>query len=132
MNNVNWNRFQTPIVTGTPALGTPAPAHRQEQQTEEKPFAAYLQEQISRSSVEFSKHAATRVMERSIPLNDSSIERLNEGVRLAREKGLDDTLIVVDNTAFVVSAKNGKVITTVGRDELRGNVFTNLDGTVII
>lgn len=132
MNNINWNRFQTPIVTGTPSVGTPAQTQRTEQHTEEKPFAAFLQEQLSRSSVEFTKHATTRVMERSIPLSDNSIERLNEGVRLAREKGLDDTLILVDNTAFVVSAKNGKVITTVGRDELHGNVFTNIDGTVIM
>ncbi|MFT3951829.1 MAG: hypothetical protein QM689_07810 [Oscillospiraceae bacterium] len=47
-------------------------------------------------------------------------------------KGLDETLILVDSAAYVVSVKNGTVITSVGQDELKGNCFTNIDGTVII
>lgn len=46
-----------------------------------------------------------RVMERNIDLSDENIERLNEGVKLAGEKGLDDTLILLDNAAFIVSVK---------------------------
>ena len=73
-----------------------------------------------------------RVMERNIDLSDENIERLNEGVKLAGEKGLDDTLILLDNAAFIVSVRNNTVITTVSRDEMTGNVFTNIDGTVVI
>ncbi|MEG0542252.1 MAG: hypothetical protein RR528_07985 [Angelakisella sp.] len=39
---------------------------------------------------------------------------------------------MIDKTAYLVSVKNSKVITTVSGDELSGNVFTNIDGTVII
>ena len=70
--------------------------------------------------------------QRGIALTESSLSRLEEGVRLAESKGLDDTLILVDSTAFLVSVKNNKVITTVNHDELKGNVFTNIDGTVIV
>ncbi|MGN1086427.1 MAG: TIGR02530 family flagellar biosynthesis protein, partial [Porcipelethomonas sp.] len=73
-----------------------------------------------------------RVMERNIDLSDENIERLNEGVKLAGEKGLDDTLILLDNAAFIVSVRNNTVITTVNKDEMTGNVFTNIDGTVVI
>ena len=82
--------------------------------------------------IAFSKHAAQRVAQRGIALTESSLSRLEEGVRLAESKGLDDTLILVDSTAFLVSVKNNKVITTVNHDELKGNVFTNIDGTVIV
>jgi uncharacterized protein len=51
---------------------------------------------------------------------------------VAREKGLDDTLILVDQSAYIVSVKNNTVITTVSNDELVGNCFTNIEGTVIV
>ena len=60
------------------------------------------------------------------------MERLNSGVKIAREKGLDDTLILVDSAAYIVSVKNNMVITTVSNQELIGNCFTNIDGTVIV
>ena len=53
-------------------------------------------------------------------------------MKIAQKKGLNDTLILVDRTAFIVSVKNNKVITTVNGDELKGNVFTNIDGAVIV
>ena len=71
-------------------------------------------------------------MERNIQLNQTSMERLHQGVRLAEEKGLQEPLILVGNTAFIVSVKNNTVITTVEPEELKGSVFTNIDGTVII
>ena len=80
----------------------------------------------------FSKHAAARVQERSITLSQDSLARLDEGVRIAREKGMDDTLIIVDSTAFIVSVKNGTVITTLGGNDLRGSAITNINGTVIV
>ena len=51
---------------------------------------------------------------------------------MAREKGLNDTLILMDGSAFIVSAQNGTVITAMPSQELSGRVFTNIDGTVIL
>ena len=45
---------------------------------------------------------------------------------------MDDTLIIVDSTAFIVSVKNGTVITTLGGNDLRGSAITNINGTVIV
>lgn len=85
------------------------------------------------AQVEFSKHAVSRLASRSIDLTaDSRLERLNKGIEAARAKGANDTLILVDKTAFLVSVKNNKVITTMSAEDMKGNVFTNIDSTVIM
>ncbi len=98
-------------------------------------FAQALQEKLAekQQGVEFSKHAMQRVEERSIDLSDdNTLERLNRGVELAAGKGSSETLVLVGRNAFVVSVKNNKVITTLSDNELQGNVFTNIDSTVIV
>lgn len=96
-------------------------------------FGSIIEQKIRENSqIEFSKHAIKRVVEREIDLSTNQLERLNYGVQLASQKGLNDTLILVDKTAFVVNVTNNKVITTVNEDSLVGNVFTNIDGAVIV
>lgn len=129
-----FDRFSMPITTGTPRIND-LPKTQQNQQngkTDGPSFQDVLKSQLSQSRIEFSKHATARVLERNVPISATNLERLNNGVELARQKGLDDTLILVDRTAYLVSVKNSKVITTVSESELSGNVFTNIDGTVII
>lgn len=87
---------------------------------------------LGASGVNFSKHAMNRVLQRNIDLSAENLSRLNEGIRLADEKGLNDTLILVDSAAYIVSVKNNTVITTVASNELQGNVFTNIDGAVVV
>ena len=121
-------RLNIPVVTGTPAASPVAPQQEQAQAS----FREVLDEQLAKAGgLAFSKHAAARVQQRSIELTENSLERLYEGVRIAREKGMDDTLILVDSTAFIVSVKNGTVITTLGGD-LRGSAITNINGPVIV
>lgn len=130
MNNFYLNRISVPITTGIPQPAKTQEPIRTEQSAS---FRELLEQQLQNNhEVAFSKHAVSRVVERNIPISESNLSRLNEGVRIAQEKGLDDTLILIDKTAFLVSAKNSKVITTVHPDDLKGNIFTNIDGTVII
>lgn len=137
VDNLYFGRLSLPITTGTAqpyrdmhGAATPPAAS---EKPDSSPFQALLERQLQQNAgVEFSKHAVSRVAQRNIELTDSSLERLNQGVRLAQEKGLDSALILIDRTAFIVSAQNNRVITTVGEGELTGNVFTNIDGTVII
>lgn len=126
------------IVTGKPALRQTAESTKAPQEPNvstgsfQSMFSQALQGQEETNSVSFSKHAAARMQERSINITSDGMERLNRGVELARNKGLDDTLILMDRNAFVVSAQNKTVITAVNGNELSGNVFTNIDGTVVI
>ena len=100
-------------------------------------FAKELQSQLDAlnqsSGVQFSKHAMDRISERNIDLSeDNRLDRLNKAVTLAGEKGSDDALVMIDSTAFLVSIKNNKVITTLTADDMQGNIFTNIDSTVIM
>lgn len=133
MDPIRFNRFSVPIVTGTPGSIPNKPIKSENESIGTKSFQQILQQQIdSGKEVTFSKHAAQRIAQRQVDLSENSIERLNEGVRLAKEKGLNETLILVDRTAFIVNVKNNTVVTTVNSGESTGNVFTNIDGTVII
>ncbi|MBQ9947001.1 MAG: hypothetical protein IJO91_01310 [Oscillospiraceae bacterium] len=126
-------RNQISVTTGTPVANIPTTAPQEAEQGGS--FAAALQEKLAekQAGVEFSKHAIQRLEERSIDLAEgNTLERLNKGVEIAADKGSNETLVLVDQTAFVVSVRNNKVITTLSHEDLRGNIFTNIDSTVII
>lgn len=126
------NRLRAPIRTGTAqAFGAQTQPKPQAGAEEGLSFREILEGLSSRDSeLTFSKHAATRLEQRDIRLSASGLARLDEGVRIAREKGMNDTLIIVDDSAFVVNATAGKVITSLS--DLRGRAITNIDGTVIV
>jgi flagellar operon protein len=79
----------------------------------------------------FSKHALARVERRGIELDQGTLGRLSQGVQRAASKGSRDSLVLVDGTAFVVSVSNRTVITAVGSEHMKDNVFTNIDSAVI-
>jgi flagellar operon protein len=81
--------------------------------------------------LQFSKHALARVERRGIELDSATLGRLSQGVQRAASKGSRDSLVLVDGTAFVVSVSNRTVITAVGSEHMKDNVFTNIDSAVI-
>ncbi len=83
------------------------------------------------SPVRFSKHAAIRLDDRNIELSSEQLNRLNEGTQKANAKGINESLVLVDELAFIVNIKNNTVITAMDQSEARENVFTNIDGAVI-
>ncbi|MDF2906556.1 MAG: hypothetical protein K0R34_1877 [Herbinix sp.] len=80
--------------------------------------------------LKFSKHANERLASRNIDLTDDQLVRLENGAKKASEKGINESLVMVDNLAFIVNVKNNTVITAVNDGEDR--VFTNIDGAVIM
>ena len=129
MDSMIYNKMlHTPIYTGTP--GEPP---RPREKTNDNAFKELLEQRLKEESqVSFSKHAMERVVERGVDVSSEKLDRLNEGVRMAEEKGLREPLILLGTTAFVVNVKNNKVVTVVNEDSLKGTVFTNIDGTVMI
>ena len=83
-------------------------------------------------SLKFSKHAASRLADRQITLSDSQMERLSDGTRKAGEKGIQESLVLMDQLAFIVNIPNKTVITAMDQAETNENIFTNIDGAVII
>ena len=96
-------------------------------------FDKLLQENIiKQSEVKFSKHAELRLRMRNISLSNEQRQKIDTAVRKAQDKGVKDSLILMDNMAFVVNVKSKTVITAVNNNELKDNVFTNIDGAVIV
>lgn len=88
--------------------------------------------QQAAENVRFSKHAANRLNDRNIELTDRQLERLNDGTKKAGEKGIRDSLVLVDQLAFIVNTKSNTVITAMDQTEADENIYTNIDGAVII
>ena len=88
-------------------------------------------EQNQVAELKFSKHAAGRLIDRNIELSETQMERLQEGAKNAGQKGIKDSLVIVDELAFIVNVPNQTVITALDQTEARGNIFTNIDGAVI-
>ena len=100
-------------------------------------FEEILQKQQVQSTqttepVKFSKHAANRLNDRNIELTEEQLERLNDGTKKAGEKGIRDSLVLVDQLAFIVNTKNNTVITAMDQTEADENIYTNIEGAVII
>lgn len=133
MNELPFQRPTLPITTGLVhprRLQTPS---NDSEKGKGPSFDQVLEKQrTSLDQLVFSKHATSRVEQRQVEVTADKLERLEQGLALARNKGLKASLILVDDTAFVVSVPNQTVITTLQGDKIKGNVFTNIDGTVII
>lgn len=86
--------------------------------------------QSSVSELKFSKHANERLNSRNIDLSEEQLERLNLGTKKAQEKGISESLVMVDDIAFIVNVKNNTVITAVNDSDEK--IFTNIDGAIII
>lgn len=80
-------------------------------------------------NLKFSKHANQRLATRNIHLSTEQMERLETGTSKAREKGIRESLVMVDDLAFIVNVKNNTVITAM--DDSSNSIFTNIDGAVI-
>lgn len=94
-------------------------------------FDEVLKGKISETSdIKFSKHAQMRLDTRNIKISDDQKQKISRALDKAEEKGVKDSLVMVDDIALVVSVRNRTVITAVNSNELKENVFTNIDGAV--
>lgn len=103
------------------------------QKTEGLSFQEILrQKSVEGQELKFSKHAAGRLAERNISLTEEQMERLNDGARKAGQKGIRDSLVIVDKLAFIVNVPNSTVVTAMDSTETTDNIFTNINGAVIM
>lgn len=94
-------------------------------------FRDILDRQSDAGEVRFSKHAKGRLEDRKIELTKGQMDRLNEGAVRAQQKGIRESLVLVDGLAFIVNIPNNTVVTAMNQQDTAENVFTNIDGAVI-
>lgn len=87
---------------------------------------------LAASELKFSKHAAMRLSDRRISLSQEQMERLETGTKQAQQKGIRDSLVLMDSLAFIVNIPNRTVVTAMDSAESAENIYTNIDGAVII
>ncbi len=109
------------------------PSLRQPQERESGiSFADSLKQTQGRmGTLKFSAHAQMRIQSRQIDLGATDIQRIEGAVQKVADKGGRESLVLMDDTAFVVRVPNRTVITVVDKDNLKQNVFTNIDSAVI-
>lgn len=82
--------------------------------------------------IRFTKHADARLTQRDIRLTDEQMTRLEEGTKKAADKGIRESLVLVDDLAFIVNTDKKMVITAIDQNSSEDNIYTNIDGAVII
>ncbi|KIO59006.1 hypothetical protein B4065_0827 [Caldibacillus thermoamylovorans] len=96
-------------------------------------FADHLQAAIKNdTNLTISKHAKTRLEQRNIEISSEDWKKISEKVTEAKQMGVNESLVLLDHAALIVSAKNQTVITAMDRSETNSQIFTNINGTIII
>ena len=96
-------------------------------------FEELLQREVTQQQeVKLSAHAAKRLQERNISLNQEDLTKINQAVQQAAAKGAKDSLLLYRDLALVTSITNRTVITAIDGKSMADHVFTNIDSAVII
>ncbi|WP_138414825.1 TIGR02530 family flagellar biosynthesis protein [Aquibacillus sediminis] len=82
--------------------------------------------------IKVSKHASERLSARNIEINDNQWQKISEKIGEAKQKGVTDSLVITNDAALLVSAKNNTVVTAMNRSEAMSKIFTNINGTILI
>jgi flagellar operon protein len=93
-------------------------------------FADVLNGELN--SINLSNHASKRLESRGINLNSQDISRMNDAMEKLSRKGSKESLVLMDNRAFVVNPTSKTIITAVSQDSLKDNIFTNIDSAIIL
>lgn len=94
-------------------------------------FDAVFQGKV-KDSLYFSKHAAKRLDERGIALDNQLLGNLEHAVEEARKKGARDVAVIGSQGIFIVNVPNNTVVTTMAQDDMKDKIFTNIDSAVLL
>ena len=98
-------------------------------------FGALLNQEIKAAAepaISFSKHAQNRAAERGIEVDETLMGQLADSVERAQAKGATNILAFDATRAFIINVPHGRVITTMSQEEMEENIFTNIDGAVLL
>lgn len=119
-------------ILQVPLQPTTIKQQRNVQTNSNQSFKSHLQNAVNHHELKISKHANERLLERNIHISSKEWELVSNKVNEARQKGVKQPLVLLDHAALIVSAKNGTVITAMERSEAKNQLFTNIDGTILL
>lgn len=141
----NGGSFLYPNVTSLPGQAGIAQTDRQPKKPEgsSSEFDQVFDKAVSdlggksdlsqvKAPLKFSAHATQRLRDRKIAIDPSTMAKINEAVDKVQAKGVEDALVLTQDMALIVNVSNRTVVTALDRKSASGNVFTNIDGAVVI
>lgn len=94
-------------------------------------FQELFSKELEKSTLKFSAHAEKRLRDNKIELSTEEMKALEDAVSKINQKGGKESLVVLNDVAFLVSVPNNTVITAIDSSRMKENVFTNIDSAVI-
>lgn len=102
---------------------------QQTQKSSASKFSEIFQSELDQ--IKFSAHAKSRIKSRKMEMTNSDIQRLGSAFDSAKEKGAKDSLVMMDNKAFIINVPNKTVITAMDKGSMNSNVITNIDSAIV-
>lgn len=94
--------------------------------------ASFEKELDQATGVQFSKHAEKRLVSRNLELNQVDRAKLQDAVSSLQKKGAKDSLVLMGELAFIVNVPSKTVVTALSKDQMKEQVFTNIDSTILV
>ncbi len=96
-------------------------------------FQELLREKQEKAGdLNISAHARERMEDRDIQLGEKDLQKISDAVDRAAEKGVRSSLLLYGDVALVASVTNRTIVTAVDGESSKEQVFTNIDGAVIV
>lgn len=128
----NYNAFINPTYTVNPSQANTQTQGAGKSNSNSE-FGQLLRQTIQqKQQLVFSKHAQQRIDSRQIQISPQLMTQMNNAVEQASGKGIKDALMISGQTAFIVNVPSRTVVTTMSGQEMTNNIFTNIDGAVIL
>ena len=86
---------------------------------------------LAAAGVKLSAHAEKRLAAREITLGETHISRLGQAMNRAEEKGGRNSLILMDDLAFIVDVPKRTMVTALNSAQQKEGVFTHIDSVIL-
>lgn len=87
---------------------------------------------LQKAEINISRHAQKRLEARQISLTPSDEAKLNDAIRTLETKGARDSLVLMGELALVVNVPSKTVVTAMEQAQMKEQVFTNIDSTILV
>lgn len=133
MEDIQFQKNYSALIHPDYRVGTTSAKEAAQKTASGGEFAGILKDRMKRAGqVTFSKHAVQRMDARGIEVSPKLMAEMDHAVAKARGKGVQDALLLSGSAAFLVNVPSGTVITAMNGGEMKDNIFTNIDGAVIL
>ena len=124
----------TKVYSNQPLTPNTKPKQKQNQNQINKSsdFKSLLENKLKSNKLKFSKHAKQRLTSRNITLGKNDLNKLQQAVTKAKDKGAKESLVMAGENAYIVSVENDTVITAMNQKNMDTKVVTNIDSAVVM